>query len=113
MSASCILSSRRRILKAAGGIAASAAFGGAGLLATNIARAVGPVSERPYTDFLSAQGTFCSPNPFGGSGCYLYVPPAPNFLGFSTRFAGESTGLFAAFDYAGLANKYFNNADRK
>lgn len=57
MSASCILSSRRRILKAAGGIAASAALGGAGLLVTNIARAVGPVSERPYTDFLSAQGS--------------------------------------------------------
>lgn len=110
MTAHSLSSSRRAILRTAGGIAAGAVIGGLSLLNSNRARASGPVTIRPILDFLNAQGKSCVPNPYGLPGCYLYVPPAPNFLGFSTRSAGESTGLFGAFDYAGLANKTFDNA---
>jgi hypothetical protein len=79
-------------------------------LTSNKARANGSVTIRPISDFLNVQGTYCAPDPYGGSGCYLYVPPAPNFLGFSTRYAGRTSALFGALDYAGLANAYCSRA---
>lgn len=68
-------------------------------------------TQRPISDFLSVQGTFCIAPPAGGScedlgasldpasGCCLFVPPTPNFFGW---FDPASLN-FASFDYAGLA----------
>lgn len=54
--------------------------------------------QRPISDFLSTQGTYCVDD--GGGGCLLFVPPVRNFVGWTVT--GEST--VAAVDYAGLAN---------
>ncbi|MPW22808.1 hypothetical protein GCT13_39925 [Paraburkholderia sp. CNPSo 3157] len=110
MTARSLRSSRRTILRASGGIAAGAAIGGLDLLNSNRARATGSVNIRPISDFLDVQGTFCAPNPSGGSGCFLFVPPAPNFLGFNTVTTNQTSALFGALDYAGLANAYCSKA---
>lgn len=99
-----VSSRRRRLLAAAGG---SAALAGLALLSSKPARAAGPARLRPISDFLSRQGTACADE--GTGTCYLYVPPAPNFLGWSTRYDNRATALFAGVDYAGLANAYFGN----
>jgi hypothetical protein len=57
-------------------------------------------TSRPISDFVDVQGTFC-PAP-----CVIFVPPVPNFIGWSD----PSNGLNASVDYAGLANKTFDNA---
>jgi hypothetical protein len=101
------LSSRRRFLTTASGSVAAASFGGLGLLTLPSASAAGAVQTRPIADFLSTQGTFCVPDGFGG--CLLFVPPAPNFIGWSTIFAGQTHVLFAGVDYAGLANTFLGN----
>jgi hypothetical protein len=78
-------------------------------------------TQRPLSDFLSAQGTYCVDNGMGG--CYLFVPPDPNFLGFGTIYPAaadstyqgrgylkkSSTVYFAGVDYAGLAAAWENN----
>lgn len=64
---------------------------------------VGKTTQRSLDDFLSQQGTYCVDDGMGG--CYLFVPPDPNFLGWSTNFA-KSPIYFAGVDYAGLANAY-------
>jgi hypothetical protein len=43
----------------------------------------------------------------GGSGCYLFFPPTPNFLGISTISVGQTRQYFGGADYAGLANAFF------
>jgi hypothetical protein len=77
-------------------------------------------TQRPLSDFLSQQGTYCVPD--GSGGCYLFVPPDPNFLGWGTIYPAppdypyhergwlkkSSTVLFAGVDYAGLAANYEN-----
>ena len=73
------------------------------LLCTSAVLAQGKVTKRPLADFLSTQGTFCIDD--GGGGCFLFVPPDPNFLGWSTDF-DLSPLLFAGLDYAGLADAY-------
>jgi len=60
-------------------------------------------TQRPLSDFLSTQGTYCIDD--GSGGCYLFVPPDPNFLGWSTNLS-KSPIYFAGVDYAGLANAY-------
>ena len=44
----------------------------------------GGATQRPISEFVSAQGTFCRPD--GAGGCTLFVPPLLNFLGW-TMFA--------------------------
>jgi hypothetical protein len=61
-------------------------------------------TQRPISDFLKEQGTFCIPD--GSGGCSLFVPPVPNFVGWGDQ-AGD---LAASVDYAGLANACFGNA---
>jgi hypothetical protein len=61
--------------------------------------------QRPIGDFLSAQGKFCYPD---DGGCLLFVPPDPNFLGW-TNDLDSKVILFAGVDYAGLANAYTGN----
>jgi hypothetical protein len=53
-------------------------------------------TQRPISDFLETQGTFCIPN--GSGGCFLFVPPVPNFVGW-----GDQAGSLAvSVDYAGF-----------
>jgi hypothetical protein len=74
----------------------------AGLIAPAAAPAAGQVVHRPLSEFLSTQGTYCIGVP---SSCVLFVPPDPNFVGWSTNF-GKSPILFAGVDYAGLVDAY-------
>lgn len=82
----------------------------AGILATVlIAAALGlanaaSAGQRPISDFLTRQGTYCLDD--GSGGCLLFVPPAGNFLGWSD----PKTAYFTAFDYAGIANAYVGGA---
>jgi len=55
-------------------------------------------SIRPISDFVSQQGTFCLDDGMGG--CFLFVPPTPNFAGWVDLL----TSKFVLVDYAGLAN---------
>ncbi len=57
-------------------------------------------TQRPIEDFLDAQGTLCLPD--GDGGCFLFVPPVENFLGWSDPAAGLSVSI----DYAGLADEW-------
>jgi hypothetical protein len=98
-------SPRRHFLTHSGRLVGLSYLAGLGLLETPAA-AAGAVRSRPIADFLAMQGTFCVPD---GAGCLLFVPPAPNFLGWSTVVAGQTNILFAGVDYAGLANNFFGN----
>lgn len=68
-----------------------------------VATAQAKTIQRPIEDFLSAQGTFCFDD--GAGGCFLFVPPDPNFLGWNSEL--DATPVrFAGVDYAGLADAY-------
>jgi hypothetical protein len=103
----CAFRSRRRFLAITSMSAASCTVAG-GLFAPRSAGAAGPTRQRPLSDFLSTQGTFCSDD--GQGGCTIFVPPAPNFLGWNTRPDESGHVLFSGVDYAGLANAFFQNA---
>ncbi|HSU53093.1 MAG TPA: hypothetical protein VLT36_03445 [Candidatus Dormibacteraeota bacterium] len=70
-------------------------------------------AQRPISDFLSRQATYCvgtdlSGNPtcgsYGGPGCpgYQYVPGFPNFVDWTDPSSGNSV----SFDYAGVVNNF-------
>jgi hypothetical protein len=61
-------------------------------------------TQRPISDFLQTQGTFCYPD--GKGGCLLFIPPVPNFEGWGDPVRN----LAVSVDYAGLANACFGNA---
>ncbi|HEY7374079.1 MAG TPA: hypothetical protein VIF57_18100 [Polyangia bacterium] len=65
------------------GVASASAFAG--------------TTQRPISDFLSTQGTFCVDD--GAGGCTIFVPPTPNFVGFTDTV--HDLGI--SFDYAGLS----------
>jgi hypothetical protein len=73
------------------------------MVATAPALVHGKTMQRPIEDFLATQGTFCVDD--GAGGCFLFVPPDPNFLGW-TNDLDSAVILFAGVDYAGLANAY-------
>jgi hypothetical protein len=56
-------------------------------------------TQRNINDWLSAQGTL----DLGG---FQFVPPDPNFLGWSQQVSTHNPALFANIDYAGLAAPY-------
>jgi hypothetical protein len=59
------------------------------------ASAFADTTHRPISDFLATQGTFCvDPE------CTLFVPPTPNFVGFTDTV--HDLGI--SFDYAGLSD---------
>jgi hypothetical protein len=70
-------------------------------------------ADRPISDFISRQGTYClgldaqgnvsceASGYNGGADCFLFLPPTPNFVGQSDPQAGIS----ASTDYAGLMNQ--------
>src|SRR5262249_24275824 len=61
------------------------------------AAALTQTTQRPISDFLETQGTFCVDD--GAGGCVIFVPPVANFVGFTDtlNFRGASV------DYAGLS----------
>jgi hypothetical protein len=68
---------------------------------------------RPITDFTSRQGTYClkldtdgnidcTTSSYGGSDCFLFVPPQPNVAGWTD----PKSFRFVLVDYAGLADDH-------
>ena len=68
------------------------------LFTTPLAQA--KATQRPIEEFIDAQGTYCVDD--GAGGCFLFVPPLENFVGWSD----PAQELFASVDYAGLANTW-------
>lgn len=79
---------------------AAAALGGARIPLPVVHAAT---AQRPLADFLASQGKACID--IGTGSCYLFVPPDPNFLGW-TNDLDSAVIRFAGVDYAGLANAY-------
>lgn len=77
----------------------------------------GRTIQRPIQDFVTQQGTFCIDD--GASGCLLFVPPDPNFIGWSNDFDKDNDGvqdkaaLFTGIDYAGLVDAYPDGKEPK
>jgi hypothetical protein len=98
--------SRRTFLRKAGGTVAVASVGmsaaGVGLLAAH--RADAATVQRPLSDFLSAQGTFCFPDGMGG--CLVILAPVPNYL----VLTNAANTIAAQVDYAGVANRWAGGA---
>lgn len=69
-----------------------------------IPQAQAKATQRPIKDFIDQQGTFCIDDGMGG--CFLFVPPIANFIGWSDPAQSRS----ASIDYAGLANNFLDNA---
>jgi hypothetical protein len=63
------------------------------------ASAFAGTTQRPISDFVSTQGTYCNPDGLGG--CQIFVPPTPNFVGFTDTV--HDLGI--SFDYAGLSDQ--------
>jgi hypothetical protein len=87
------------------------AIGLMAVVGASLVQTTANAGERPLSDFLSRQGTYClhldgSGNPncttsgYGGSGCFIQAPPSPNFVDWTDPFNNSSV----SFDYAGLAN---------
>ena len=66
------------------------------------AAAFAKTTQRPISDFLSTQGTFCGDPPT----CTIFVPPTPNFVAFTDTV--HDLGI--SFDYAGLSEIPLNGA---
>jgi hypothetical protein len=62
------------------------------------ASAFAGTTQRPIGDFIQTQGTFCVDD--GNGGCAIFVPPTPNFVGFTDTV--HDLGI--SFDYAGLSD---------
>jgi len=73
-------------------VAAAFAFA----LTVSAASASAATTQRPISEFIAAQGTFCVDPPT----CTLFVPPVPNFIGFTDTV--HDLGI--SFDYAGLSD---------
>jgi hypothetical protein len=63
----------------------------------------GGAVQRPISEFVAAQGTFCRPD--GAGGCLLFVPPLQNFLGW--RDPQENISI--SVDYAGIADAWLES----
>jgi hypothetical protein len=70
-----------------------------------VATAVGlpPAVQRPISDFVDAQGTYCLDDGMGG--CFLFCPPPPNRVGWTDPPAGP-LAKFVSVDYAGLDDEW-------
>jgi hypothetical protein len=66
-----------------------------------------PAVQRPISDFVDAQGTFCLDDGMGG--CLFICPPVANYFGWTNPPAGESAQV-AFVDYAGLENAWITAA---
>lgn len=74
-------------------------------------------TERPLSDFIDQQGTYCLE---GDTGCVLFVPPVASYLGWASA-KNQDCSLddeetldcqfknFALIDYAGVANDWLKD----
>ncbi|MBI4600450.1 MAG: hypothetical protein HY721_00680 [Planctomycetes bacterium] len=63
----------------------------------------GGAAQRPISEFVAAQGTFCRPD--GAGGCLLFVPPLQNFLGWRD----PAKNISISVDYAGIADAWLES----
>jgi len=61
------------------------------------------VMQRPITDFLTSQGTYCFDDGFGG--CRTFVSPVPNSFAWFDR--GQNLGI--SVDYTGMTNSWLES----
>lgn len=59
------------------------------------------VTFRPFSEFLAAQGTTTP----------LFLPPVPNYVGWTDNVDINKATIFALVDYAGLANDCLESTD--
>jgi uncharacterized membrane protein len=83
----------------------------------NLFQTTAQAAQRPLSDFLSRQGAYCiqldangnydcaAGTYGGGSSCFLYVPPFPNYLDWTDPVNQSSV----SFDYAGIVNAALGN----
>jgi hypothetical protein len=69
-----------------------------------IGAAQAATSPRPISDFVSQQGTYCISD--GSGGCFLFVPPVPNYQGWGDPVHQRGSLI----DYAGVANAWITQA---
>ena len=62
--------------------------------------------HRSIQELVTAQGTLCWPQPDGSAGCFLFFPPAANYI----LFVVTPTLMVAAVDYAGLEDRWLKQA---
>ena len=84
--------------------------------------AASATAQRPISEFVNVQGTYCSPDSFGVppgavdvNGCVIFVPPVKNFEGWGTPKNTPQCPIgipLAAIDYAGLANQYLTSVGK-
>lgn len=70
------------------------------MVLTTFTSAQGRATIRPIGDFVDQQGTYCIDDGMGG--CFLFVPPIENFIGF----ADIANLRLISVDYAGLADDF-------
>jgi hypothetical protein len=92
----------RRAFLTSGAI--TAAVGSLGWLRSRPVIAGGPATQRPISDFVNTQGTFCWPFDAGGCG-FLFDPPIQNFLGWTDPKSDRGFSL----DYAALVDRYLGS----
>src|ERR1051326_306023 len=94
---------------------------------TTLAAQLATAGSRPISDFVSVQGHWCiggfdnngnpiCPGSYGALGCgALFVPPAPNFIGWSqppnaVRGLPQLPFIFLSMDYAGEIDRFLGGA---
>lgn len=82
------------------------AFMAAAAIGTNVA-GLPPTVQRPISDFVDAQGTYCIDDGMGG--CLLFCPPVANYFCWTNPPAGP-LAKNACFDYAGLDDQWITAA---
>ncbi len=81
------------------------------VITTGLIPSTASAGQRPIGDFLSRQGAFClqldasgnidcGASSYGGSGCFLFVPPSPNLIAWTDPKGNTAMQM----DYAGLQN---------
>jgi len=65
----------------------------------------GTLTQRPLSDFLSQQGTYCMPGNTTTSGCMLYAPPVGNFA----VWYSPDHNMTLVVDYAGLMDAWLRS----
>jgi hypothetical protein len=90
----------KRLLRRRGSL--SALVYGLALLSASLTPFNAGAGQRPVSDFLAAQGTYCL-NLDGRPPCVLLVPPSPNMIAWTSV---DPVPTLALLDYAGLENYY-------
>src|SRR5438105_1191749 len=99
----------KRLLRRRGSLSALAY--GLALLSASLTPFNAGAGQRPVSDFLAAQGTYCLDLDGMPPPCDLLVPPSPNMIAWtSVDLAFQQ--ILALLDYAGLENNYLVSQHR-